>query len=70
MFAIIVGLVLALILFGLPLGIIGLFVVSILDQKSFEVDNIPRDAPTSESRRASKHRFDYRRAIVGTVRYK
>jgi hypothetical protein len=53
MFAIIVGLVLALILFGLPLGIIGLFVVSILDQKSFEVDNTSQVAPTSESQGAS-----------------
>jgi hypothetical protein len=34
MFAIVVGFVLALIFFGLPLGIIGLFILSILDQKS------------------------------------
>jgi hypothetical protein len=66
MFAIIVGLVLALILFGLPLGIIGLFVVSILDQKSFEVDTTSQVAPTSESQGASKHQFGYSRQIVGT----
>jgi hypothetical protein len=66
MFAIIVGLVLALIAFGLPLGIIGLFVVSILDQKSFEVDNTSQVAPTSESQDASKHQFGYSRQIVGT----
>jgi hypothetical protein len=60
--AMIVGFVLALILFGLPLGIIGLFVASMLDQYSPEMENT---APTSEDRGASKHRFSSMRAIVG-----
>ena len=34
MFAVIAGIVLALFFLGLPLGIIGLFVVSVIDQKS------------------------------------
>jgi hypothetical protein len=34
MFAVIAGIVLALLFLGLPLGIIGLFVISVIDQKS------------------------------------
>jgi hypothetical protein len=63
----IVGFALALILFGLPLGIIGLFVASMLDQYSPEMEN---KAPTSEDRDASKHWFSSMRAIVGAARYK
>jgi hypothetical protein len=65
--AMIVGFVLALILFGLPLGIIGLFIASMLDQLSPEMENT---APTSDGRDASKHRLSYMRAIVGAARYK
>jgi hypothetical protein len=64
MFAIFCGFLLALIFFGLPLGIIGLFVVSILDQRSPEVENIPHDAPTSKSQRASKHQPAENREMI------
>jgi hypothetical protein len=66
----IVGFVLALILFGLPLGIIGLFVVSILDQSSAETDNISQNTPASKDRNASRYRFGSVRALVSAARYK
>jgi hypothetical protein len=44
MVAFVVGLLLAIIFLGLPLGIIGLFVLSIIDQISPEVGDAPQDA--------------------------
>jgi hypothetical protein len=42
MFAVIAGIVLALFFLGLPLGIIGLFVVSVIDQKSMRASRRDR----------------------------
>jgi hypothetical protein len=66
MFAIVCGFLLALIFFGLPLGIIGLFVVSILDQTSAGSENIPQVPLTLENQAASERQFAYSREMVGT----
>ena len=55
MFAIVIGFVLALIFFGLPLGIIGLFILSILDQKSRGVKNAPQYTSTLASHGVNKY---------------
>jgi hypothetical protein len=66
MVAFVVGFLVALIFLGLPLGIIGLFILSIIDQISPEMRNTPQDGPASDNQGASKHRFGYSRQIVGT----
>jgi hypothetical protein len=65
MFAIVCGFLLALIIFGLPLGIIGLFVASILDQTSTGSENIPQLPPTSKQA-ASERQFSYSREMAST----
>jgi hypothetical protein len=63
MLAMIVGL--ALIFVGLPLGIIGLFVASILDQRSHEVERPSQDAPTLETPSVDRDQRGYHREIIG-----
>jgi hypothetical protein len=66
MFAMVCGFLLALIIFGLPLGIIGLFVASILDQTSAWSENIPQVPPTLKGQATSERQFAYSRELVGT----
>jgi mannose/fructose/N-acetylgalactosamine-specific phosphotransferase system component IIC len=65
MLAMIVGFVLALIFVGLPLGIIGLFVASILDQRSHEAEDPSQNAPTSETQSGDQDQRGYHREIIG-----
>jgi hypothetical protein len=61
MFAIVIGFVLTLIFFGLPLGIIALFILSVLDQKSGGTESASQDAPTLTSHGVDKHEIGYGR---------
>jgi hypothetical protein len=66
MFAVVVGFILTLIFFGLPLAIMGLFIMSILDQKSRGERNTPQDAPTLKSQGVDKHPLGYSHEIGST----
>jgi Flp pilus assembly protein protease CpaA len=66
MLAIVIGFVLALAFFGLPLGIIGLFILSILDQKSREAESAAQDTPTLESQAVDQHKIGYGRSDART----
>jgi hypothetical protein len=58
MVAFIVGLLLAIIFLGLPLGIIGLFVLSIIDQISPEVGDVQQDVADSRKSWQVTHTLD------------
>ena len=66
MFAIVIGFVLTLIFFGLPLGIIGLFILSVLDQKSGGTESAAQDTPTLTSYGVDKHEIGYSREMAPT----
>ena len=66
MFAIVIGFVLTLIFFGLPLGIIGLFILSVLDQKSRGAESAAQDTPTLTSHGVDKHEIGYSRETAPT----
>jgi hypothetical protein len=72
MFAILLGFLLALICFGLPLGIIGLFIASILDQKSHEVRDALQDTATLKSvdKHQQLHARDSQQPITVSPRYR
>lgn len=65
MLATIVGAVLALFFLGLPLAIIGLFVLSILDRRNRETIERPQEQPTADSFEADRIRADRRGAAFG-----
>jgi hypothetical protein len=66
MFVIVVGFVLALIFSRLPLGIVGLFILSILDQKSPRAERDAQDKPTLQSQGVDKYKIAYIRETTHT----
>jgi hypothetical protein len=63
MLEMLVGFVLTIVFFGLPLGIIALFLASILDQRFHEAQDTSQDAATTQS--GDRGQRGYRREIVG-----
>jgi hypothetical protein len=65
MLEMLVGFVLTIVFFGLPLGIIALFVASILDQRFHEAQDISQDAAAPTTQSGDRGQRGYRREIVG-----
>jgi hypothetical protein len=65
MLEMLVGFVLTIVFFGLPLGIIALFVASILDQRFHEAQVTSQDAAASTTQSGDQGQRGYGREIVG-----